>query len=704
MVFCIVGLLTQAILMDELECRICLEIVKAEDPIWSCSLCFNIFHFACVKHWTSSSVEQADPSVAPCPTCQASIDASSLKAKCFCGKVEAPILRSDPKAVPHSCGSVCGLGICVHLCPLICHPGSCPPCGDSVELSCFCSTTKRVMDCQTAEPFSVPIQVANVHSLRSCGHPCGRKRRCGVHSCRSRCHPGDCPPCKMDPSVVQTCPCGFTSLKSLGVERKACTDPVPTCNFICSCVLPCSLPDKPHLCQRKCHHGPCSCDLTTFEHCRCGSSFRSVKCSTVLSRGMICRRELWTCRVVCGKRLSCGKHVCKTFCCIYAEHLCRQECGRPLSCGRHTCAAYCHEPPCGQCTFFSHVPVRCTCGQTVFSPPVPCGARPTCNLPCNRPHGCTHEPDHLCHYEASCPPCVVLTEKRCAGGHMVKKVPCSLSYWNCRTVCGKRRASCEHTCQRLCHIGDCLEESRRCDLPCLKARPSCGHPCALPCHNSSECPETPCEADVSCRLLLSLMRLRRRVISSNEFSKLLQNFKSSTKADVISARVFSFAILYECDDECARLSRCRRLAEALGIERSNKPLFPTNYSKFMRGYFVSNSDFVLRVERELCKLVETANQVFCRLSAQARKNGTKSYHFPPMSLDRRRFISEYAKVFSMETATYDQGSQCSVTVYCKMLVYFSNCSSIREFDSSLFCCAYLIYIFQRKRTQTNAAS
>ncbi|KFD60452.1 hypothetical protein M514_27360 [Trichuris suis] len=305
------SLLTKAILMDELECRICLEIVKSEDPIWSCTLCYNVFHFDCVKHWAASSVEEPNASVTsnpgrPCPTCQASVNASSLKAKCFCGKVEGPIERSDPNTVPHSCGSVCGRtlgkpGICTHLCPLICHPGSCPPCGDSVELSCFCSATKRVMKCRTAELFScgnvcnkfykcqrhkcqrechsgpclqsmgessnfavafinnyffpgcvlplgfptsnrLTLQTFVRDSSTSCGQPCGRKRRCGVHYCFSRCHPGECLPCKMDPSVVQTCPCGFTPLKSLGVDRKACTDPIPTCGSICKSILPCSLP------------------------------------------------------------------------------------------------------------------------------------------------------------------------------------------------------------------------------------------------------------------------------------------------------------------------------------------------------------------------------------------------------------------------------------------------------------------------------
>lgn len=55
--------------------------------------------------------------------------------------------------------------------------------------------------------------------------------------------------------------------------------------------------------------------------------------------------------------------------------------------------------------FFYH---PCT-PQTVKYPPIPCGATPPeCSYRCTRPHDCTHAVQHLCHNDATCPPCAVL--------------------------------------------------------------------------------------------------------------------------------------------------------------------------------------------------------------------------------------------------------------------------------------------------------
>ncbi|KOB66394.1 putative shuttle craft, partial [Operophtera brumata] len=65
----------------------------------------------------------------------------------------------------------------------------------------------------------------------------------------------------------------------------------------------------------------------------------------------------------------------------------------------------------------SRAPSVCECGAAVLLPPVHCGQRaPACEGPCLRARPCLHPPHHSCH-TGECPPCVVLTTKRCYGGH-----------------------------------------------------------------------------------------------------------------------------------------------------------------------------------------------------------------------------------------------------------------------------------------------
>uniref|UniRef100_A0A5S6QLN2 RING-type domain-containing protein n=1 Tax=Trichuris muris TaxID=70415 RepID=A0A5S6QLN2_TRIMR len=661
-------LLTKALLLDELECRACFEIVQSDHPIWSCNVCHNIFHFICITNWADRrNVEATEAQKVRCPVCSTQTAVKDLKEACFCGNTEGIVSCNDRAVVPHSCGSVCGRrlgtdGICSHFCSLICHPGSCPPCESFVQLECFCANVVRSMPCKEAAPFScgaicgklAPCERHNCQRAchngpcfqnadsETCDQPCGRKLPCGVHYCDQDCHPGYCLPCKQDPSVVTTCPCGYRLLEVLGVVRMACTDPIPTCGMICKKRLICGFPDDPHSCQRKCHTGACTCDLETFQDCACGCSSRKVKCTIILSKG---GSESWKCEVPCRKRMNCRKHICGRVCCTDDEHICHAPCGQLLNCGQHFCINACHRPPCGRCTATALVPSRCTCGRTELQPPYECGTKPRCNFLCSRPHDCSHEPEHLCHYEDVCPPCTVLTERQCSGGHMVRKVPCGLPYWICTTVCGKARPSCGHPCPRRCHPGDCLIDLQVCELPCSKPRPSCGHPCGLPCHNLTECPETPCETSVTvtCPCGVCTAQVKCKIIS-----------QSSAAAAAGCDRQIT---LLECNDECKRRKRSRLLAEALGTEQRDRPTFTTNYPKFLRTFYAANSEFGDRVEKELCKLLDAASRA---------PNGTrKCCNFPPMNKDRRKFVWEYAKAFWMEPVVYDAGSNCSVTVYCK---------------------------------------
>ena len=90
----------------------------------------------------------------------------------------------------------------------------------------------------------------------------------------------------------------------------------------------------------------------------------------------------------------------------------------------------------------------CTCGLTVYDPPIPCGTVMQCTYPCRRPApACGHPTTpHTCHEDtaaavsSSCPPCPFLATKLCAcGKKLVPNVRCSLETdkVSCGTVCGK---------------------------------------------------------------------------------------------------------------------------------------------------------------------------------------------------------------------------------------------------------------------------
>lgn len=85
----------------------------------------------------------------------------------------------------------------------------------------------------------------------------------------------------------------------------------------------------------------------------------------------------------------------------------------------------------------------CTCGLTVYDPPIPCGTVMQCSYPCLRPAPpCGHPTTpHTCHEDTvSCPPCPFLATKICAcGKKSVPHVRCSLETdkVSCGTICGK---------------------------------------------------------------------------------------------------------------------------------------------------------------------------------------------------------------------------------------------------------------------------
>jgi transcriptional repressor NF-X1 len=221
------------------DCPICFNFIRPEQPTWSCSLsdpsenlqcCWTTFHLKCIRAWASKSVKDLEEAWRTrgeeragewrCPGCQAKRErvplsywhvvlsncvtsrAHILITRCFCHRVADP---SPPRLVtPHSCAYSCSrdrASGCGHGCPLLCHPGPCPPCGVTVRKSCWCGREVSSIRCSS---LASPNSAAGV----SCNLTCGKPLSCGnpQHTCAQICHPGDCNPC-MEVEVV-ACYCG----------------------------------------------------------------------------------------------------------------------------------------------------------------------------------------------------------------------------------------------------------------------------------------------------------------------------------------------------------------------------------------------------------------------------------------------------------------------------------------------------------------
>ena len=215
-------------------CLICISTVKRVDPIWSCGTCYVSFHITCIQRWAKDTIFQQkqhledDPDRTEkekkicwsCPKCRTERPPKSIPQSydCYCGREREPAW--DPWLTPHSCGERCGrqLSGCSHRCSLLCHPGPCPPCPQTVQQPCHCEqggpTTRRC----SAAPWS-------------CGRECGQDLGCRTHTCPAICHPGSCRPCER--TSVQSCECRKTK------EPRPCSAPVFKCGHPCGTLLSC---------------------------------------------------------------------------------------------------------------------------------------------------------------------------------------------------------------------------------------------------------------------------------------------------------------------------------------------------------------------------------------------------------------------------------------------------------------------------------
>ena len=286
----------------------------------------------------------------------------------------------------------------------------------------------------------------------SCGQTCGKPRslpkKC-PHPCELFCHAGPCPPCTHT-GPVQSCFCGKLSTSRRCIDTDY--DTGWSCGETCGDLMPCG----EHYCKRSCHEGLCgACEVRLDGRCYCGKVSKPIICC---ERGD--EKE--------SKMLRQSVQINATDTIADNEGVeewigifdCGSTCDRPFDCGKHICEMQCHpqELNAPHCPRSPDVVSHCPCGKTSLESisdklrefcddPIP-----NCQKECLKSLPCGHSCQQICH-SGQCMPCLRTVSI------------------NCR--CGRT------TCSTMCHQG--VEEPPQCMRVC-KVTLNCGrHECGEHC-------------------------------------------------------------------------------------------------------------------------------------------------------------------------------------------------------------------------------
>ena len=591
----------------------------------------------------------------PCPPCTATV--TNI---CPCGKTKQSGRCGKTPLCMETCGKKLNCGI--HYCAATCHVGDCNKCEEIIQQTCWCERKLvRKVPCDKAQ---------EKRDRFSCEEKCEKMLLCGNHRCSEICHSGKCDVCSMSPDHVKFCPCGKTPITELIFGgRKTCMEEIPTCKNRCGKKLKCGPSHDQHICKEYCHVGDCPpCDLNSKVRCRCGYMDCEVPCKDLSGRpdDVLCEKR-------CNKKRSCGRHKCVTKCCIDIDHICILVCGKLLSCGSHRCDDQCHRGDCRSCPNVSFDELPCYCGSQIAFPPIQCGAKPPpCDNTCTRNHQCGHPVRHSCHSDTLCPPCTELTEKNCHGKHELRKnIVCHLEGFSCGRPCGLPLPCGKHSCIEPCHSGQCLKVNsqetqstrpnvKKCTQPCKTVRDSCGHPCGANCHDGA-CPNTPCNQKIKAKCGCG-NRTATVICSENEkeHQRIRTSQLASRMADIASGNSVDLKDIFcsvsrnedgaiktlECNENCSRIERNRRLALALQIENPEltTKIAPPKYSDILKEMTKKDPNFMRSIYKSLEELVKLARE---------SKQNSRSHSFECMNREKRQAIHELAPHFGCTTQAYD---------------------------------------------------
>eukprot|EP01117_Protostelium_nocturnum_P015566 TRINITY_DN6052_c0_g4_i4.p1 TRINITY_DN6052_c0_g4~~TRINITY_DN6052_c0_g4_i4.p1 ORF type:complete len:1098 (+),score=309.46 TRINITY_DN6052_c0_g4_i4:146-3439(+) len=620
---------------------------KTKDPVYSAYLIPHSCGESCGKQRKGTScphscTETCHPG--PCPPCSA----LSPPHHCFCAKIQYRT-RCGEKDNGKSCGEKCGklLSCGLHRCSQVCHDGQCAPCEVPEQQRCYCGKKEEVRNCGSGRVSTFNGRKAHF----SCAQLCDRLLDCGNHKCTLECHSGPCEPCKTSPKMVENCPCGKIPLELLLKKpRTSCLDPIPNCPNKCGKKLSCGI----HECTDKCHSGPCSdCEAVISAPCRCHNTSQKVKCLDVNGPNP---KEQITCGKQCKSSRNCGRHVCGVKCCsssqkadpqgldVEGNHICSQICARKLKCGKHDCDLLCHPGKCLPCHVTLHEPYICECGSTRVDPPILCNQKmPECKKECVREKPCGHKDHHICHSrDVKCPPCTVLVQKECVGGHNVKRsVACYIQEVLCGRSCNKPLECGVHLCKRMCHSGPCKNpllpnqqnevkhkegEAISCGGICGRPREFCTHTCAQTCHGDTPCPKIPCK-----NLIVISCPCKRKSLKSECFRGGEDDSEEKGKSRELV-----------CDEICEKEIQNKKLAEALGINQKQVK----NFSEELMSLGRISPSFILKTEKVLEDFL---------------KSGRLRHMFSPMDRVQRKIIHELVTYYSLDSESTDyEPNRCVV--------------------------------------------
>ncbi|EPX73592.1 shuttle craft like transcriptional regulator [Schizosaccharomyces octosporus yFS286] len=704
------------------ECSVCTDIVRPSTPVWSCSTCFHAFHLKCTRKWMKNSIEQRNESVWRCPSCQTPQTETSLQYTCWCGKQDEP--ESIKGLTPHSCGEPCGRTRgqdCVHPCPLLCHPGPCPPCTATVEQFCLCGKESKITRCSGKSR-------APQESFR-CDNICGEALPCGKHTCKQRCHSGLCGAC-YEP-IRASCYCGAHS------KTYTCSilpDPIPCVNLVdgnvteydgyyscgsdCKQYFDCGI----HRCSKVCHprskiHEQCPFSPSIVTKCFCGK--KSISDLLNGRERDSCEAPIPTCGNVCLKQLPCG-HQCKQNChagpCGSCQEIvtipcrcrfnvvqvscdelqkgyiptCERFCSVLLSCGRHECNRKC-------CSGYPKAQARLALR--------PKGAllryhllseefeeEHICLRPCNKPLGCgNHFCQHMCH-RGPCPRCLEASfeELTCTCGRtkLYPPIPCGTPIPSCPYLCTLPKLcghpQVKHNChppsepcpfcpylvkkyclcgKRLMENQPCSKENVRCGMVCGKLL-GCGvHRCEKSCHREGEC-ESVCRKPCGARRLYC-----EHTCELPCHSEIPCDQKVTCKAMVdavcscglIKTQVTCGASYDNPSPEhktSCTVDCAREERKRVLAEALN--INPDRKGKEVSRYTKSLLTFY-RDNKDFGRDIESALCDTC-------ENDKPSVSFPPMQREQRWFIHALAKLYGAESESFDFEPKRNVIVYNKGLM------------------------------------
>lgn len=282
----------------------------------------------------------------------------------------------------------------------------------------------------------------------SCGQTCGKPRIA----------PKKCPhPCELichagpcppcsHLGSNQSCFCGKGAISRRCIDTNY--DAGWSCGEICEDIMPCG----EHTCPRPCHEGLCgACEVRIDCRCYCGKIEQQLLCS---ERG---DEKLSSQATLDDSGLKTAEEWTGTF-------SCHNICKRSFDCGKHSCERQCHSQDLDspRCPWSPDVVSRCPCGRAMLADlseqkrdsckdPIP-----SCKKKCLKKLACSHTCQQVCH-SGECMPCLAVASIGCRCGRVQSPTVCHQGKEEppqCMRAC-KATLSCgRHECGERCCSGE----------------------------------------------------------------------------------------------------------------------------------------------------------------------------------------------------------------------------------------------------------